>query len=672
MQTAINSRKFSFTILFNGLLFLVFFQLLSDFVETIYAFGLMGTNIPVEIAFVLLFFSPLVLLFLPRGIRGWPLILIGELVFLCRGVETLLDTRGKMIVAGLGVALFLLFFPCYFLQRQKENQYHTNRGFTTSLGLALGLIFSIFFRTMGSGFDFSTYGWAQVIGWIYVLIAGILLILLQDSKPTTIKVEGEIKAPIEQALSVWRVIVYSLGVFSIFTLCYFAFSSPHVIARWTGVSHLIVVSGVAIVLFLFFIVAVIRPHLLVNIKTVGLLLWNLLFVTSLTLTILVHQIHFPSQISDYPFFAPVLSWFHHIPLFFMILLCPVILVDAMRLIDGLASKRPSARSLGVGFSIASLYFFLIIFAQAFTTVYDYIPVVGPFFRDKFWLVFLIPGLVLTASVLLIKNGAYSIEKKKTGRTTLLVLTAVLVLTTVIGVFLTASNPTPHSSSKTSLKIMAYNIQQGYDKMGQKGFTQQLELFREIDADIIGLEESDTARIAGGNADIVKYYADQLDMYSYYGPETVTGTFGIALLSKYPLINPQTFYMYSSGEQTATIEAQISVGGKIFTIFVTHLGNGGPIFQQENVMKVVQNKENVILMGDFNFRPDTDSYHITTDILKDSWLLKWPFGNESQGIDPARRIDYIFMSPSSNIHIVDSTYLPGTQSDHPALVTQIEW
>lgn len=669
MQTATDSRKFTLSIIFNGLLFLVFFQLLFDFVETIYAFGLMGTNIPVEIAFVLLFFSPLVLLFLPRGIRGWPLILIGELVFLCRGVETLLDTRGKMIVAGLGVAFFLIFFPCHFLQKQKYIKYDTNRGLTASLGLALGLLLSILFRTIGSGFDFSTYGWGQAIGLVYVIIAGILLILLQDSKPTAVKVEEDVKAPVVQALPVWRVIVYSLGIVSIFILSYFAFSSPHVIARWTGVSPIIIVSAVA---FALFIVFVIRPRLLIEIKAVGLLVWNVLFVSSLTSTILINQIHFPTLASEYPLFAPNLSWFYYIPLFIMIILCPVIIVDAIRLIDGLSSQRPSARSLGVGFSIASLYFFLVIFAQAFTTVYDYIPVVGPFFRDKFWLVFLIPGLVLTVSVLLVKNRASLIEKKESGRPALLILTATIVLATTTFVILTAANPTPFSSTKTSLKIMTYNIQQGYDKAGQKGFTQQLELFREIDADIIGLQESDTARIAGGNADIVKYFADQLDMYSYYGPSTVTGTFGIALLSKYPLVNPKTFYMYSTGEQTATIEAQISVGGKVFTVFVTHLGNGGPIFQQEDVMKVVKEKENVLIMGDFNFRPETDSYQITTDVLEDSWLLKWPQGNANQGIDPMRRIDHIFISPDSGVNVTDSTYLPGPQSDHPALVTQIEW
>jgi hypothetical protein len=81
----------------------------------------------------------------------------------------------------------------------------------------------------------------------------------------------------------------------------------------------------------------------------------------------------------------------------------------------------------------------------------------------------------------------------------------------------------------------------------------------------------------------------LKLYSYYGPKTLTGTFGLALLSKYPILNPKTFYMESEGEQTATIWAQIFVGSTIFNIFVTHLGNyedpaedRSQIIQQENI------------------------------------------------------------------------------------------
>jgi endonuclease/exonuclease/phosphatase family metal-dependent hydrolase len=110
-------------------------------------------------------------------------------------------------------------------------------------------------------------------------------------------------------------------------------------------------------------------------------------------------------------------------------------------------------------------------------------------------------------------------------------------------------------------------------------------------------------------------------------QVVQGTFGIALLSKYPLLNPQTFYMYSEGEQTATIRAQIDVDGMSYNLFVTHLGNGGPMVQQEAILTETAGLENVILMGDFNFRPDTEQYQHTVALLDDAWLSFWPGGDD---------------------------------------------
>jgi endonuclease/exonuclease/phosphatase family metal-dependent hydrolase len=228
---------------------------------------------------------------------------------------------------------------------------------------------------------------------------------------------------------------------------------------------------------------------------------------------------------------------------------------------------------------------------------------------------------------------------------------------------------PPESRLVNPRVLTYNIQQGYSQDGQLNIDGQLALIRHENADVIGLQECDTARIANGNNDLVRYFADRLGMYSYYGPSTVAGTFGIALLSRYPIQNPRTYYMFSVGEQTAIIVAQITIGGKTYHIYLTHLGNGGPIVQQEQVLQLVQDQENVLLMGDFNFRPDTDQYRLTTATLSDAWLLGGPQSSPSQGVDPSDRIDYLFLSPG--IQIVQSRFLSGPESDHPALVTDIE-
>jgi endonuclease/exonuclease/phosphatase family metal-dependent hydrolase len=253
------------------------------------------------------------------------------------------------------------------------------------------------------------------------------------------------------------------------------------------------------------------------------------------------------------------------------------------------------------------------------------------------------------------------------------ITVWLLLITIAalsGAFLTAPRPTaPSEPEATALRILTYNIQQGYNREGQLSLEDQLAVIHQAKPDVLGLQENDTARIANGNNDVVRYFADRLQMYSYYGPSTVVGTFGLALLSRYPIQEPRTYYMYSSGEQTAVIVAQITVQEKTYHVFVTHLGNGGPQIQQEQVLQLVQGKENVLLMGDFNFRPDTEQYRLTTALLDDAWLLRWPQGHPSSDIDPDDRIDFLFVSPGMDV--IESEYLTGPESDHPALVSGIK-
>jgi endonuclease/exonuclease/phosphatase family metal-dependent hydrolase len=124
------------------------------------------------------------------------------------------------------------------------------------------------------------------------------------------------------------------------------------------------------------------------------------------------------------------------------------------------------------------------------------------------------------------------------------------------------------------------------------------------------------------------------------------------------------------EQTATIEAQISVGSETLHVFVTHLGNGGPMVQQEAILSEVEGQENVILLGDFNFNPDSDQYRLTTELLDDSWALQWPAADKRTAGFNGKGIDHIFVSPGTRVS--DAQYLPDAESDHPAGTAVIEW
>ena len=129
-------------------------------------------------------------------------------------------------------------------------------------------------------------------------------------------------------------------------------------------------------------------------------------------------------------------------------------------------------------------------------------------------------------------------------------------------------------------------------------------------------------------------------------------------------------MYSQGEQTAAIEADIRVGDQTFHILVTHLGNDGPIIQQEGVLRELEGEKNIIAMGDFNFRPDSEQYRLTLETLADAWVLAGQDGGEEPVFNPAKRIDHIFVSPGTKV--LRSWYDLSPESDHPALAADISW
>ena len=533
------------------------------------------------------------------------------------------------------------------------------KGWKTGNGLLIAVSLSIFFRTANSGLDLSESGAFQVISWLLAIVAAGLLWRTDLLSPQATSVT--------QSSSGKSVTGLSIGLASVILMIYFAFASPTVIARWTGYSYLAIVAALLIVYFLFGWLLN-SGHLSARLTRRAVLACNILFILSLVWTILPHQINFPANPSSYPLDAPLASPLGTIFLFMMLVLSPVVFVDFILFARQISLEKPSLHQLGGSFAAAALFFLVMVFFHVFTSIYDYAPVIGPLFRDRFWFVYLLAGLGMGLPILLVRPETFRSSKSEASPAFTPSMLGILGLLSVAALFVTTSRPAALQNGK-QLKVMTYNIQQGFDVNGNKNLQGQLAEIREVNPDILGLQESDTARIATGNVDAVRYFADHLNMYSYYGPTTTTGTFGIALLSKYPIQNPTTFFMYSTGEQTAAIHAEISVGGKAFQIFVTHLGNGGPMIQLQNLLTRIDSLNNVIGMGDFNFEPTTDQYALLTKTLADSWLLKWPEGKPIPGLGADRRIDYIFVSPDTNV--IDAEYVVNTASDHPSMYILIQ-
>lgn len=638
-------------ITFLSLTFLLFLQMVSDFIESVYTFGLLGTDIPPEMVSIVLFFAPAVLLAFKRkpSLRAG-LILVG-LAALLRALQVSLPPGGKMLAGGIGVGLLLIFFSILLAHLKREGAWN---GLAAGAGLTTALALSILLRSLGAGSDITVL--FPVLGWLNgaLVLGAVALVIPLASQPD----------PVEEAprAGFWSTAALSIGFLSAMLVLYYAFASPGVLARWSGVDVRLILLTLGIAVCLFF--ALLTGGRIQRISGKALWLGNGLFLISGTAAILINQTPFPAESAAFPLYQATVPWIGQIPLMLMILLSPVVLIDFTLLAGQIAAQQPSIRQLAGGFTLAAFLFLLIVLAQVFTTVYDYIPVIGPWFRDRFWLVFLAAGLSLALPLLAVRELKFP---KVTAP--LYALFFPIVLTCLLSAVVIAVVREPEPAAPTqagSLRVLTYNLQQGYDPRGQRAYLEQLEVIRNEQPDIVGLQETDVARFSGGNADLVRTIAEGLNMYAYYGPKTVNGTFGIALLSRIPLENPQTFYMYSEGEQTAAITAEVTVDGVKYHVLVTHLGNGGPLIQQQQVLEELQGQTNVIAMGDFNFRPDTEQYALTTKTLDDAWVL---VGQPvAPGLDTTDLIDHLFVTPG--MQVKSAEYIVSPVSDHPGLVVEI--
>ena len=657
------------SVAFFAFFLLIFLQLLSDLIETTYVFGLLGTSIPPEVVSVLFLLAPLLLILLPRAMDSRTFAAVSAIfALLCRAASVMLPTAGKMLLSGLGAGLMLLFFAALLWQ---------HRGRSVILRMALGMAFAslvlILLRAVSFGTDRTTIpgNYSTVFG--LVILAGVGVVEWQRNFLGPKSLDREQAETNARPLTVPRAMGLGIGIFSTLTLLYFGLSAPAVIARWTEASY----PAIALLLGLFAALWVGLWALLPKFRARmtrprALELWNGFFLIALAMLLFTTTVNLPADPAAYPLAAPVTGPFTLLALFFVLALHPVIFVDfallAQALIDGLA-QTPRPRLAAIAVSAGSLWLLLISFAHVFTTVYDYIPVIGPLFRDRFWLVYTIAGLGMVLPLLLTRPRQMHAAEDTLFRPRLLpVYSGILFAGATALVLLTNANPPAAPVDSPSLRVLTYNIQQGYTAAGQKGFHDQAVLIYDLSPDIIGLQESDTARIAGGNADVVRYFADQFDYHSYYGPSTVTGTFGIALLSRYPIENPQTFFLYSEGEQTAAIVATIRAGGTPYTVLVTHLGNDGPLIQQQQVLEILEGRENVIAMGDFNFRPGSEQYALTTAQYEDAWEVANVQEQETPALNPGRKIDHIFITPE--MPVVRGYFIAPGPSDHPGLLKEI--
>jgi hypothetical protein len=138
-------------------------------------------------------------------------------------------------------------------------------------------------------------------------------------------------------------------------MMYFAFASPTVIARWTGFSYPAIVTTLVAAITVSGIL--LRSERFVAWLTRGTILaWNIFFVVMLVLTILSHQIAFPSDPNAYPLDVPAVSPLAVVFLFLLLVSSPILFIDFLLFIRAISLEKSSLPQIGGSFAVAALFF----------------------------------------------------------------------------------------------------------------------------------------------------------------------------------------------------------------------------------------------------------------------------------------------------------------------------
>ncbi len=644
------------------LLFLI--QSAGTLVESIYILDLMNTNLDAKVLGVLFFFTPILAIPFIKRFPRQVLWVTFAILLLSRGLLPYLDTSNRMLASGLatGASLSMFFL---LLQSKPRGEARSQAGLWGSAGMAMAVGFSVLLRTLDFGIDYSLTSQGGWGGWAFGLaLGGMLAHLDLDAVP----------APETKPVGATPAI---LGFFLVLILVWFAFSAPSVIARWTEGSYPLIVIIISLLALGWVLLTLVSPHFFDRLGHRLLVVWNILFTVCLTGTILAHGVPFPLTPSSAPVVVGPPALWQAVPLVLLLLLFPVIFLDLRFFLDQVNRATPSPVRLVPGILLGGFVLILLVFSNIFTNVWGYVKPVSLIFRGKYWLPFFLSAGIITLLIWRLKKISPSAVRESGSEFpwawTLLV--GLVFLGTLIRIF-PQKRVQVDAAGRTSLLVMTFNTQGANDGSAQKSFDRQLALIRSVSPDILSLQETDTTRISLNNNDYVRYYAESLGYYSYFGPTTVAGTFGTAILSKFPLEKTHTIFSYSDTDEIGTAAAEVEVGGLQFNIFDVHPDGSDTakmVFAQ-TLLDVSKDDSYVIALGDYNLRDYEAAYQLINSMYTNAWTSVYPSKISTSGVDMSgdNRIDHIFVSHT--LVVRDPVYVlpPASATDHPVHWAEVIW
>jgi endonuclease/exonuclease/phosphatase family metal-dependent hydrolase len=214
-----------------------------------------------------------------------------------------------------------------------------------------------------------------------------------------------------------------------------------------------------------------------------------------------------------------------------------------------------------------------------------------------------------------------------------------------------------SARDRPLKVANYNIKSGlWSSLDEVG-----DVLEGIDADIIALEEVDNGMGRTGHVDQSAVLAERLRAERVFAGswEKDGGTYGVALLSRVPIVGAERFWLPDTGmEPRAAIDATVCDGASPLRIVAAHSDflPWAAAVHAEALADRVSDDDGALVMGDLNTSPTSEAIGSFFKRGMKDVLTQFKDGPTFGG---SVRLDYILTGRD----VDDAQIIESTASDH---------